>query len=615
MLVALVEEAMAQLAGQSAALLRSSRSLPDEPPPSHRPAFEWWCERKFLRGFALSRTGEMDAAEAVWTQLLAVAGPFEERVRTRLRIETGVRELNQGNFLRSIPTLQGALLQPTSLDVYTRTRAWGCLALAQIHVGDFSHATQSLAQERAYLRRLGLWEDAHGMRAGWRRIQVTLALKRDRFEEAEAHLSDGFRDAVGSVTAHAYLLQLRARLHLARRQWTEAAQTLRELDQWQEKHAIPEASLDPSEERLAWALGERSFGALHAGLERSRARAVARGDRFAEFRVAALAARWLAKQGKRKAALEQLEALVKEAMANAFLPDAVELHFHAAGLAAQQGDRVAFRTHALRGERLAHSLGLARRQAYFRTLIELQRPGHSASAAFVAFLEGAANRSRELEHALSEYRVLESLALQVHDGLRSFLMEERDFRERLFQEDGVFWFRDEGALITREGGRIAVRRFEPQSQSRALFALAMDRPEGFRLEDVHRLRSPAEFHPFRHTSAARMLVSRLRAELAGTGLALEYARDDQAYALRSRFPPLTIQVRSAAARRVRRSGRERLERVLDPIRQAGFLSTQDLCARFGVKRQTLHPILQELVRQRRIVLERRGPISGYRIAR
>ncbi len=604
----LVYEASLQIAGKFAEILRSTERL--SPKPEDEIDRRIWCERKFLRGFGYQRTGQAAEARREWTELLEHAGGLTPIFDPRIRIEEGVTRLNQGDFLSAVQILRGALtVGRENFDLYTLTRVLGVLGLSNMHLGEFARAEHYLTEESRVLAGL----DVPSLHAGLTRIWITLAIKRDDFDRAQRQLNEALPQAEESRTTYAYLLQLQARVYLARNFLDEARTTLDRLARWIERFSIPAGALDPSEEWLELHLRRRELPQARELVARALSQAQARHDRFAGFRLRIAEARALALGGRREQALRIAEAAIVEGEDRGYRPDLVAALFHAAGIAFQGKDLLRFRNHSLRGQRLAGELGLALRHASFTYLLEFHRKDASPSSAFLALLRAGRSIGRELEYLLNTYSILSKVRLEISDGSKRYRMEESVFRSELFSESGVFWFPAEHTLLTKRSGRLEVVAFEEGSLVLAAFLLLLNRREGFTLEDVHRLRSKAPFHPFRHTAAARMILTRIRQELEKTGLSVEYGRESGRYRLESFLAPLTIEVEreTGAVGGVGGAPVDRYHQIIDRIRAERFARTADLCERLGMTRQSLHPYLKELSRRGLVRLVRRGPVSGY----
>jgi hypothetical protein len=606
----LVFEASLQIAGKFSDILRSTEGL--APAPLDEQERRLWCERKFLRGFGYQRTGQGSEARREWAELLAHAGGLAPLFDPRIRVEEGVSRLNQGDFLSSVQILRGALtIGRDNFDLYTLTRVLGCLGLANIHLGEFNRAEAYLDEEARALSSL----EAPALQAGLTRIRITLALKRDDFDRSQSLLNEALPQAEESRTTYAYLLQLQARVYLARNFLDEARTTLERLKRWAERFSIPASALDPSEEWLELHLRLRELPMARTLVARALAQAEARHDRFAGFRLRVAEARSQALAGRREQALRIIEQAVVEGEDRGYRPDLVAALFHAAGIAFQARDLLRFRNHSLRGQRLAGELDLSLRHASFTYLLEFHRKDASPSSAFLALLRAGRSIGRELEYSLNTYSILSKVRLEIFDGQKRFRMEESVFRSELFSESGVFWFPAERTLLAKRSGRLDVISFEEGSLVLAAFLLALNRAEGFTLEDVHRLRSKAPFHPFRHTAAARMILTRLRQEAERVGLGVDYHRESGRYRLESFLTPLTIEVQretaSPDAAPAAGGGADRERQIFERIREERFARTADLCDRLGMTRQSLHPYLKELTRRGLVKLVRRGPVSGY----
>lgn len=594
---AYLREKAAQIGGQPAQIVALSASLPTKA-PAEESARALWQERAFLRGFAFSRLGREPEADAFFLQLPARFAPM-------IRAERALLRLNRGELVEAESLFAEAGRSPIPFDPYAACTLLGGLSLARIQQGDFHGAEQALRERRRILRA----HPSPTLAFGTQLYEVLLRLERNDFEGAAAAIERSLSGITGASVNAFFLRHLQLRLQLARNELNAAEQSLRGLDTLRRELQFPEGVLDFRLEEIEWNLRQKNPAGTAAAIEALRP--AAERDQYLNFRLRLLHAQALAQGGQAAEAFAEIQAVVELGETQRYRPGLSWAFLHAAGIALSAGHPLAARIFLSRGRALSAQLRLPVRLAGFSYMADILEDRYASSSALLG-LARHQEIGPELEYFLGAYGFLNEVSLTVSGGGGREVVAEPSLRRRLFRAAGVFWFQRESVLLVNRGeARVLSSEFPAGAPPTALFRLLWREMEsgnpGLSLKDVHAARSNAPFREHLHAGAAKMLVSRLRQKLAGSGLELSYDRPGGRYSLNTELPAFTIWSGADA----KTPARNRKAEILARIAMEPFVRTQTLTEELGVSRQALHVFLKDLCEEGSVRLVRRGPASGY----
>jgi tetratricopeptide (TPR) repeat protein len=589
-----LEEKAAQVAGRPARILELGENLP----LNSSLETPLWNERAFLRGFAFSRLGREVEADSFFSQL-------PHSYFASIQVEKALLRLNRGE-LGPAESLFVAAAKQGEFDPFTACTLLGGLSLARINQGDFLGAEQALRERRRILR----VHPSVVLEFGTRLYELLLRLERNDFEGAAFMLDQALGEARGASVNQFFLLHLRLRLQLARNDLAAAAASLKELAQLRADLGFPEGVLDFRLEEIEWHLRSGRAADAQKALN-SLAEAAPPSDQFLDFRLSLLRAQAFFLVGEKDAAFEEIQEAIAKGETKRYRPGLSWAFLHAAGIALAAGHPLGAKLFLNRGRQISSELRLDVRLAGFSYLSDVLEQRFANSSALLSLARNQ-KIGPELEYFLDAYGLLSEARLMVSTPEGKELVAERRLRRQLFGAPGAFWFQRESVLVANLGkGKVEQMEFTPASPITSFFRLLWAERQagqpGLTLVEVHRLRSSAAYKEHLHSGAAKMLISRLRQQIAKSGLVIAYDRASGRYSLQSEMATFTIQSESDSGK----PARDRKAEVLARISMEPFVATRALCEEFGVSRQALHPWLQQLVQEDRIKLVRRGPISGY----
>lgn len=609
--IALIRELSFQVSGKPTAILESTAQVgpiaPDTDPQVRKIRFE----RRFLRGFAFNRLGQYENAKLEWAQLERESEELYERFRPKIRVEDAIYKHNRGELNLAIEDLE-ALDAATvrSLDVYTQARLLGGLALNYIYTGQFAAADQCLTKQE----RLVVAHPNSPIFVASARVRITLLLERDEFAKARKKLEAIFDRCPPGGVNRAFMMQLQLRLFLAQNDIEQADRSLEALQDYTQSIQLPLGVLNYLDERVDLLLRMKKGRDAMNEITGALAEGEMRRDSYTQFKHLQFKGRVMALDSNYDAALRYMDEAINLGEARNYRPDLVWAFFHAAGISFRARLFVRFKMYLTRGHRLADQLSLKVRASCFAYLIDFHERKYDQASSLVSLLQHQ-EIGPEIEYFLDFYGVLNNVAISVGEGRHHETIQEPELRRRLFSQKGTFWFQREGVLVTNHGaGRITTVRFQVSSPILAGFRMLLGSRDGLRVKEFHQARSPHAFRDELHGSAAKMLISRIRAHIAPGQLTVDFDRATGRYHLNGAYPLLSIQAINDSAVGADQKAETNLdEELLQRISMETFVTTAALCEEFKMSRQRIHPYLKRLVESGAIRLIRRGPISGYRI--
>lgn len=599
--LAFINEKSLQVKGNPGELLRSAQEL-SAPKSAERESDLAW-ERYFLKGFALSRIGNTADAKIIFSQL-------PSRFASRIETELGLERLNKGEMKQAQALFERVLArQETGADPFSVCTLLGGYCLALIHQGHFEAAKRAIHKRQRVLRD----SPSSPLLAGTRLYEALLLLERNEYDKAYDLISTSL-EAEGQDSINRFFLQnLRLRLFLGRNLLEEATEALMALAATAKKMNLPEGVLDFRLEEIELHLRKKNAKEAQAKARALTEAARANKDEFLLFRLGLLSAQVSLQTGNASQALEEVQNVIAAGETQNYRPFLCWAFFHAAGIARAADNSILMKIYLNRGRQLAFQLGLRAKAACFDYMKEVLENKYASASALISLAKHQ-EIGQELEYFLENYDLLQSVSVGVHDGRKTELVNEHRLRRMFFGARGAFWFQKESILLVNKGERQVASVDFPKGSPllvafRLLWSELLMERKGLKLVDFHRARSKHKFVEELHASSAKMLVSRLRDRLKGSTLEVVYDRDSGYYGLRTMLPPYTLQSSVNEGSYEKRSTRE--EEILSRIALDAFVPTATLCEEFGVSRQALHPHLQELLRDGKIRLVRRGPRSGY----
>ena len=150
------------------------------------------------------------------------------------------------------------------------------------------------------------------------------------------------------------------------------------------------------------------------------------------------------------------------------------------------------------------------------------------------------------------------------------------------------------------------------SQKIALFFLNQY-PKGSELKDIFKLQYLEDFRIDRHGSKAAKLLSHTRKLLTKTGLTIQFHRDKGEYFLLSKYSLRKVQttVRRTKSATVRKSPTR--DKLLQFVQEMKNVSTHEICSHLAITRQTLNPMMKELIDKGKVISKGKGRAVCYTI--
>ncbi len=591
-----------QILGQPALLLQSTQDLSSASPADAK-THRLWCERAFLKGFALSRLGKTTESDR-WFNLLP------EDFRPRIDTELALRKLNLGELIEAENIFKEAHRKSHgSLDPYSQCTLLGGLCLALIQKGSFQEAEQKLKMRRRILKT----HLSPTLEFGTRLYEILLLLERNDFSAASLQLSGLMQDQGEESINGFFLSHLKLRLHLARNELHEAKLILENFKSYVKLQKIPPGVLDFQLEEIEWNLRSRNPDQAFVGIAALES-AQAHQNHYLNFRLSLLKAQTHYLKGNFSAAYNEISTILPEAEKRRYLPALTWALFHSAGIALAAGHPVQAKLCIHRGERLASELGLQARFACFSYIAEVMEHKQTSGRALLSLVRRQ-EIGPELEYYLGTYSLLADVTLAVSSRRGQETLAESELRRQLFLEPGLFWFQKEQILLSHQAGeRMRLADLTQRSGQLATFKLFwnafQNQDRGCTLAEIHQTRHLSTYREELHAGAAKMQISRLREMLRPCGITIEYDRDLARYSFHSLLSPFTLLSREGSEN-FSPPQRSREEELLSRIAAEPFVPTRILCHEFKVSRQALHPFLRKLVDSKKIRMVKRGPVSGY----
>jgi tetratricopeptide (TPR) repeat protein len=594
---AFVKEKSLQVLGRPNLLLESLHEL-SERQPQDTAELPLWQERAFLKGFALSRLSRKSEAEIWFKKLPSSFAP-------RVRAEEALHKLNFGEFIEAATHFREALNDIRLEDFYSICTILGGLSLALIHQGEFREAEKCIKDRQRLLR----MSPCPPLEFGTKLYEILLLLEGNEFNK----VSEMLRETLGKEKEDSingfFLKHLSLRLHLERNELAAAAIVLQQL----RSQNIPSGALNVEIEEIEWQLRSKKYDEALQLIQKYEQDPAYQTDRFLNFRINVLKAQALYQKQEFPEAFRLITAAVTEAERRHYRPGMTWALFHGAGIAQASGNLLQGKIFLRQGERLTSQLNLRSRFACFSYMAEVAESRQSSGLQLLGLVKRQ-EIGPELEYYLSTYNLLNDISLEVSSREGQESVAEPSLRRQLFREAGVFWFQKEETLFVNLGNaKSKIIGFKGTAVLLGAFRLLWNSFQfndlGSTLKELHQVRSNSTFREELHAGAAKMLISRLRSHLMGSGLKVVYDRETGRYSLVSELPPYSVlsqRGNSAAGK-----GRDKESEILARIAMEPFVSTRTLCDEFGVSRQALHPFLKSLTRQKKVRTVRRGPVSGY----
>lgn len=592
-----------------------------------------WAERRFLQGFARNRLGFRDEAIAIWQSIRDFSEQCAglEPVVAAIELEECVILLNKGLFKSCVAKLE-ALLASESLKCAIGTiRALAVLGLCYSGQGNFAQVERVLALELACLDQF----KSSTMSMAFMRRRIDFHMAREEYQLALRLLEETLAKPQNSKTTHAFLLELKARLFLIRNRLTDARAVLDELEGFIKDGWVPLGVINILEEWCEFFLREKRPLDAMPLIEKSLLESFESGDLLYQFKSQIYHARALTLLGDHAGALEVVEKALLLGEAQGFGLELVEGLFHAAGIAHRVGDWPRCLVFLTRAGRLARKMALHLRAACFDYLRVVMARSKASLLPFFELLKHP-ELGQELIYYLDFYGILAQTMLSMRRGSEVFVLSEGQVRNLILGTAASFWFPAEKIVVNGDGRKLRLLELAKQPKAAKLFERLSRSREGIGLEDVHRLHNKSHFHPLRHSGQARTLIYRLRKALRELTLDIHFDRDRMRYSLKFQAELVTIRAVSSQAlgasaagsglgvmdlrdgSDLRTSGQQllrqdvsRIEQIHEIIRQSGRKTTTELCRELGVSRQALHPHLTRLVREGKVKLVKRGPLTSY----
>ena len=559
-------------------------------------------ERRFLKGYALSRLGRAAEAQTLFQSLPRTFQP-------KILVEKGLEKLNQGELSAAEGIFKDALERGRGeFDPFTACTLYGGLSLALIHQGQFREAELCIDERRKILART----PSRVLSFGTRLYEILFLLERNNFDLAADLLAKTLGEVHSESINNYFILNLKLRLLLARNELGQAETHLERLRETARALNLAEGVLDFRIEEIELLLRRNATDEAQAKIATLRQDPLKKRDQFLRFRIALLQAVASIQKRNSEKALKEIVEAIDLGEANRYRPWLTWAFFHAAGIAIASGQPVQAKLFLNRGRKLSSEIGLRVRLACFSYMTEVIESRYATGSALISLAKHQ-EIGPELEYFLDAYRLLDVLNLTVISRERREMLAEPQLRRLLFKEPGVFWFQKESVLLSNHGdGRVELVEWPALSPLLAAFRLFWNDLQtthaGLNLSDVHQARSPHPYRPELHESSAKMQISRLRKKIKNSKLSLKFDRDIGRYQLLAELPPFTIQS-GLKPTATKLSGRK--EELLERIGMEPFVSTKALCEEFKVTRQALHPFLRALQEEGKIRVVKRGPVSGY----
>ena len=175
-------------------------------------------------------------------------------------------------------------------------------------------------------------------------------------------------------------------------------------------------------------------------------------------------------------------------------------------------------------------------------------------------------------------------------------------------ESAVFFFKEESRLGLLKA-KVFSTRILSSGESELLEVFVDRGDKGLALAEVFSVLSPnKDFRLVHHGHIVKSALKKLRASLSPMGVPLVYK--ETKYLLDSSLPFFEITPKAGNLKSEIRL-RPREVELLRLVESTGGHTTTELCAQLKVTRQTLHPMLQNLVRHKKIKQHKRGRSTYY----
>lgn len=608
------------VSGNLNGLIDSLETLPNasnEGPPSDI----WvWNARFTLRIIALIRTLPKMQAQVELLRFQQTMAAFDAKVLEAIAVlEATIPSVRVGHYAVAIPEFQKIEREICAAGGYWEFRlrtVWGTCLQA---MGNYSEAKKSNA-------RLGelaaLFPNAQ-FYLTWIRRRISLSLESERYGEAADQVQEfesyidslDRRDRSQMPLLEAQFWQEKLRLHLVRDQRKEIGEIFSKLEGIVRQYNLPISLLTLIEERAEVALRSNNSAKAAEALEVHLRESQLRGDLGGQCVVLILLARSFADLKKTKDALLALQSALSIADRYEFGKARVRALFYYSAISRQLDDHIEAELALSRAEDLAIAMNLPIQRACIAIVKAKQKEKKFRIEPLLAVYQEVQSLV-EVLHYLEFYgfdpRVQVSLRSEGRQERRYLLSE---FVEHLFLNNMVCWIRDENFLINSVDGNCITIKLDPEIDvHKCLKALLDKKDKGMSLEEIHGVKSPRIiFHPQRHNSAVHSLIARVRSLIEQAGLNLEFKRERSRYYFTPGKPIFvaTLSRKPVGTAKLTPRQKEILSLFTNenPVR-----STTEICESLGITRQTLHPMIGQLVANGKLRLRRRGRSSSYIMA-
>lgn len=607
----LVEAAIAFAAGHFRDVFQGLATLAETPAP-HR-----WLELEclLLRHLSCLRLGKTELAQQLLRDIDTLARVLARPgVLRALGVENASQLMNKGFYRAATRALLS--LEPEFDDsaLFWAFRIQTLLGTSQQAMGDYEQAHAALiCQERLQQQAV-----CANFRLTCLRRRMSLAWESEQFDEAalcwDLYQNDS---AFGTLPViHTLFLQEKLRLDLARHDHETVQRTFAEIEAHVEKCGLARSFLSLIEERAELTLRANRPREAIAILARTLDEAALRGDLSGLCAVNILQARALALLGKTSEAADTLRRALDTAEEQSFGKARVRI-FLFLGVAHQAlGRHAEARACILRAREAAEALGLPVQRACALALEGVVESGLPRLRPLFDLLLSVRS-TRELTSYLQAYQ--EPLRAVVQARIAG---EPRTREWPLSEAFGALLQRQVACLVVGEDFICALSSQRtvtipigdsPQLARVAsvLMRAAVRNGTGPTTEQIHEMLWPKiPYRPWQHGHRVHSLMARVRRVLRTANITLLANGTPARYTVTSPHPLAIVQLRrgpSASPAELTPRQRE----FLALVRSADRITTHEVCLRMGLRRQTLHPMIQPLLAAGLVVLVRQGRGSYF----
>jgi hypothetical protein len=256
----------------------------------------------------------------------------------------------------------------------------------------------------------------------------------------------------------------------------------------------------------------------------------------AQLTSALVLARVLIAQGHLDSAEKWVSIVIEKARQEGYQPLLIQALFHHSGLQMKKRNSIAMKRSLEEARDLAKRLNLKVKQNCFEYVVHFLRSANRQSSPVKPLLDifisnPNGSMDKEIVYLLNHYGFL---------SLQPIILENRDqvcnqiqgdeFWSLAFSSPILFWIPAEGVLFRRDSkGKGFLAEFQRSKALTTAVSAFFKEKMKLTLAEVHKLFSEVEYHPIRHESQARSMMTRLRVEFDKLEIKVERNESDGAY--------------------------------------------------------------------------------------